>query len=290
MTSEIQTGVSASGNNLSSPLLILCMLLGLGAADTVLGFLHWQSFLILIALAIGLFAFWLGPAWRAVVWLPLVVLGFVSALYRPEGFSYPVWFDLPQLHTGGKPFTYTPNLTKALAGFMVLAALLPFARAIAQRESPQWQARIRMNRALQICMACACVFLIVLNAWLVLGLDWHPKMGSFVLLFLVGNLLTTCVAEEAFMRLLMHEPIRAALLKVTKHKLSSWVADGLVLVFLTLLFLVTHSLSSGALYWVFGVAGFIYGLVYVLTRNIWLTIAVHFGVNAVHFGFLTYPL
>lgn len=289
MTSEIHTGISVSGNNLSSPLLIPCMLLGLGAADTVLGFLHWQSFLILVALAIGLFAFGLGPVWRAVVWLPLVVLGFAAALYRPEGFSYPVWFDLPQLHAGGKPFIYAPNLTKALAGFMVLAALLPFARA-AQRESAHWQTRWKTNTTLHICMACACVFLIVFNAWLVLGLDWHPKMGSFVLLFLLGNLLTTCVAEEAFMRLLMYEPIRVALLKVTKHKLSPWVADGLVLVFLTLLFLVTHSLSSGALYWVFGVAGFIYGLVYVLTHNIWLTIAVHFGVNAVHFGFLTYPL
>ena len=270
--------VTLQAGYLTGPILALVILLCLGAVWCAVGFVHWHQWGVLVGLAGLLIVFVRSARSRPWVWPLLVVLGFACALYRPQGFSYPVWFEVSALHDNGKAFVYSPNLVKGLAGFMLLVTLLIL------RSASYVQGR------LGFLIAAVAVVLILANAWVVLGLAWYPKGGAILGLFLVGNLLTTCVAEEAFARLLLHEPLFNGLRQLSGNKLPRWIVDGVVLLLLTALFLATHAVSSGALMWVYGVAGCLYGLVYVLTRNIYLTIGVHFGVNALHFGLLTYPL
>ncbi|RYZ99332.1 MAG: CPBP family intramembrane metalloprotease, partial [Moraxellaceae bacterium] len=55
-------------------------------------------------------------------------------------------------------------------------------------------------------------------------------------------------------------------------------------------FVLTHGVQGAEPTLVFALAGFVYGLIYTLTKSIAAAIAVHFFVNILHFSFFTYPL
>lgn len=106
-------------------------------------------------------------------------------------------------------------------------------------------------------------------------------------MFGLVNLVVTCISEEAFMRLLVQAQIQNFISGAVKQKF--W-QELIPLVVATSLFTLIHFSSNLNVTLAYGLAGFLYGLVYSLTKNIWMCIAVHFGVNIIHFSFLTYPL
>jgi uncharacterized protein len=216
------------------------------------------------------------PIGTYITWLLAIVLGIGVGLYRPVGFNYPLIFSLNQLHEGGLPFSLYINIAKLLAGYITVYFLLSFGS----------QAYIQ-SRALQFALAVGLGFLVVCVAYFALDLAFYLKPLKYIALFGLVNLLATCIAEEAFMRLLL----QAQLQKFLSGKLASgfWL-EAIPLLITTTIFGVMHFSANVNLLWVFSLAGFSYGLVYSLTKNLWMCVAVHFTVNIIHFSFLTYPL
>lgn len=258
-------------------------LLAMAVALSVTGFLP-GSVMVLIALfALALVAFRKGlfhhrnlvtvPAW-----LLAVISGLAVGLYRPDGFNYPLIFSTEQLHEGGLPFALYVNIGKGLAGWLALLLLLP----LVDRRNAVVQGALSTVGLVLILTA-----IILITAVVLLDLALFTKPVGYLLPFGLVNLLITCVAEEAFMRLLFQLSLALAFTRLIPRQ---WPPQIIALLLTTGLFILTHSVASVELMVVFGLAGFCYGLVFLLTRNIYACIALHFLVNFMHFAFLTYPL
>lgn len=262
---------------LSAPILVIAV--ALFAAGYLPG-----SLLFLIFLFAGaLVAFRTGLAdhrdiFTVPAWLLAVISGLVIGLYRPDGFNYRLIFSVSQLHEGGLPFALYVNIGKGLAGWLALLLLLP----LVDRQKAVVGSALHTAGLVLILTA-----IILITAWVLLDLALVTKPVEFLLPFGLVNLLVTCVAEEAFMRLLFQLSLAFAFARMIPRQ---WLPQIIALLLTTALFIVTHSTASAALVVVFGLAGFCYGLVFLLTRNIYACIALHFLVNFIHFAFLTYPL
>lgn len=215
--------------------------------------------------------------WRNIVlWLVLVPLTFWVATWRPGGFSYPL---LLQLHNdaGEVAFSLHANIAKGLAGFILLLLLWP------KRNADEYPAPATCNWSLLIFSPA----IILAAGVLLLDLQWQPKLLQHIIIFAAANLFLTCVAEEAFLRLLLQQPLATWLAQRTK---KHWLSEILPVLSLTLIFVAIHSGLSGAAIWIYALAGFCYALSYSLSKNILFPIALHFAVNLGHFALLTYPL
>lgn len=218
------------------------------------------------------------PAFFYLLWFAAIVLGIGIGLYRPAGFNYPLIFSVSQLHEGGLPMDLYLNIGKALAGYCIIFFLFSSAR-----RNPGYITSI--PRQLLLVMVLALLVLGV--AVVLLNLQVHIKELNYILAFGVVNLFATCVAEEAFMRLLLQEQLKTFFARKIVNK---FLQECLPLLMATIIFVLTHMVHGFEAVLVFALAGFTYGLIYTLTRNFFAAIAVHFLVNIIHFSFLTYPL
>lgn len=211
------------------------------------------------------------------IFLLLVPLVFFVATYRPEGFSYPLLFSLPD-ETGLAPrFELFANFSKLLVGLCLLFFLWHKLRSEEFTALP----------AAQFLVALFAPALIVAIAIPVLGLGLQPKTMEHMLLFALVNLFFIALAEEAFMRLLLQQPLWNAVASITTNR---WVQELLPLLLVTIVFVAIHAGLSGSAIWIYGVAGFLYGLSYTLSKNVLYPIMLHFWVNQLHFSLFSYPL
>lgn len=214
---------------------------------------------------------------RPLLALLLVPLVFWVATYKPEGFSYPFIFDLPGESGSAPRYEFFANLGKGMCGLLLLYFLWPTPRDNEFVAAPKYQFLI-------VLLAPAIVIAVAIP---ILGLYLQPKDIEQIVLFALGNLLIISVAEEAFTRLLLQQPLRNA---IAVFMVNRWAQELLPLLVVTAIFVVIHSGLSGAAIWVYALAGFLYGLSYTLSKNIFYPIMIHFFVNQIHFSFLTYPL
>ena len=211
-------------------------------------------------------------------WLAAIVLGVVVGLYRPSGFNYPLVFSVSQLYDGGLPFSLYVNIAKLLAGYLILWFLFS--------QKAQVDAYVRAPLR-QIALAAGLGLLVFVVAYFFLDLQFHLKALNYVVTFAAVNLLVTCVAEEAFMRLLLQAQLQGFVARKTANR---YWQEFFPLFITTAIFILTHLTHNLPTMLVFGLAGLGYGVVYSLTKNIWACVLVHFMVNIVHFALLTYPL
>lgn len=211
------------------------------------------------------------------VFLTLVPLAFWVATFEPKGFAYPVVFSLVGESEGAARYVFDVNFAKALCGFLLVYLLWPTLR------EGEFVARARYA----FLVALLSPALIIAVAVPVLGLQLQPKMIDQMALFAIGNLLIVCIAEEAFLRFLFQQPLRNLIANMTVNR---WAQELIPLVLVTGVFVAIHSGLSGAAIWIYGFAGFLYGLSYTLSKNIAYPIAIHFFVSQIHFSFLTYPV
>ena len=211
------------------------------------------------------------------LFLLLVPLAFWVASYEPEGFSYPLLFSLE--NATGEPAGYHlfVDFAKGIAGFLLLYLLWP------TLHKNEFLASARLS----VLILLAAPVIIIGVAIPVLGLQWQPKSIEQMLQFAVVSLLITCVAEEAFMRLLFQHNLLNIVASYTANRA---LQEIIPLVLTTFIFVAIHAGVGGAAVWVYALAGFLYGLSYTLSKNILYPIALHFLVNQIHFSFLTYPL
>lgn len=211
------------------------------------------------------------------LFLLLAPLAFWVASYEPEGFSYPLLFSLAGDVGEAVRYELSVDFAKGIAGFLLLYLLWP-----------KWRVNeFVANARLSVSLLFLAPLFIIGVAISVLGLQWQPKLIEQILQFAVVSLLITCVAEEVFMRFLFQQSLRNAVASFTANRA---LQEIIPLVLVTFVFVAIHAGVGGVAAWVYALAGFLYGLSYTLSKNIFYPIAIHFLVNQIHFSFLTYPL
>ncbi len=112
-------------------------------------------------------------------------------------------------------------------------------------------------------------------------LAWDFTPNGFIL-WSVFNLLTVCLPEEALFRGLLQS-------QLVREASSRGLSPHLAIVASALIFGLAHVAGGAALILASAVAGLGYGYAYWLSGRIEAAILCHFGLNAVHYVFFTYP-
>jgi len=244
------------------------------AAGLVQGFLRppaVAALLVLVSLALAAHRLE-KPVPRGIAMALLVLLCLALALHRVPGFDNPVVLDRVRITPDAAPFTQYLNFDKGSVGLVLLALLSPRLR----RGDPL--GRLARDTAIGLASTALVVFGVALAAGLV---RVDAKLPAAAALFLLTNLFFTCVAEETFFRTLVHDPLRGG---------GRWGGRGIAALWLSaLLFGLAHAGGGPMLMAMAGLAGLGYGAVYVHTGRIEAAVLVHFGINALHFLFFTYP-
>lgn len=199
-----------------------------------------------------------------------VALGLALSFHMLPGFHNIKVIDSLFLSPDTVPYTMYFNLDKQLAALAFLE-LLTFNRGMRS-----------LRRGLKGFLVFAVpVALILIGAGYSLAwLRWEPKVPSFLALWMLKNLLFTCVSEEVFFRGFIQSKALA-----TGTKYSSYLVIGVVGV----LFGLVH-FQGGLVYVVLAsIAGFIYGLAAYRLKSLEAAIFTHFTVNLIHIVFFTYP-
>lgn len=169
------------------------------------------------------------------------------------------------------PLTIFLNLDKPLVGFWVVLTL-PWSTARRFWRQILSATGAALLLAIPICMTLAFALGIV---------NWAPKLPPYSLLWTVNNLLLVCVAEEAFFRSYIQGGLSRLLGKGTAARMGALIVSAI-------LFGVAH--YAGGWRWMVlaGVAGVAYGWAY-QRGGLRAAVLTHFGLNAAHFFFFTYP-
>ena len=124
----------------------------------------------------------------------------------------------------------------------------------------------------------------LLSLSLIIGLvQFEVQIPAVFYLWAPINLFMVCLAEEITFRVVL---IRLVKLIVPTKEQNLPVFAVIVS---SLIFALLHFPFGFKFMLLAGVAGFFYGLIYELSKSIWLTVLVHFMVNLLHFVFFTYP-
>jgi membrane protease YdiL (CAAX protease family) len=189
------------------------------------------------------------------------------------GFDNPRVIDHVVLGRDAEPYTKYLNFDKAVAGLFLLGIYVP--ERVARDEGGQ--------HAVGVLWRLAILVAVVMGLSLAVGyVRWDPKLPSWWPVWLWSMVLLTALPEEAIFR----------------GVLQSWVAERLgeiphaatlAAVIVGAAFGVAHLAGGGSYVLLAAVAGTGYGWIYARTRSIGAAIAVHAGLNTVHFFLFTYP-
>jgi hypothetical protein len=194
---------------------------------------------------------------------PGLLGGFIRVVLAPEQVLSP----------GAAPYAVAVGFPKVVTGILILGLI-----------NPALLAREQLGRTLALAAPVLLVtFVATAVCALALGYTaFAPKWHALFLLWAPVNLFFTCLSEEAFFRgFVQHELSRAG-------SRSTLVAVAALIV-AAVLFGLAH-FGGGASYVFAGiVAGLGYGWALLRTQRIEAAMAVHFGVNALHFLLFVYP-
>ncbi|HEU4780983.1 MAG TPA: type II CAAX endopeptidase family protein [Steroidobacteraceae bacterium] len=213
-------------------------------------------------------------AWQILAGLVFALYALAMGLALLPGFHRIVLVQPQVLSEGATPYGISVGFPKVVTGIIILGLINPLLVR-------SWRELGRvLARALPVFTLTA-----VVGMAIVIGLGYSsfaPKWTQLFLLFAPVNLFFTCMAEEAFFRgFLQHE-----LSRVGSNRA---LAAGVALVIGATLFGLAH-FGGGLDYAIAAaVAGAAYGWAFMRTQRIEAAMAVHFGVNATHFLFFTYP-
>jgi uncharacterized protein len=201
------------------------------------------------------------------------ILALALAMHRLPGFNNPQLLANMRFSADAIAFSQYANFDKAAVGLILLAFLC---RRCGTRA--EWAAMLR--RTLPIAATTAIAVLAIAIAVGFVAPQF--KLPPYTPVFLVINLLFTCVAEEAFFRGLLQDRLAAAL-----PATRTW--QTAVVLFSGALFGLVH-LGGGPVYALLAtLCGVGYAYAYAVTKRIEAPIIVHFAFNAIHFIGFTYP-
>jgi uncharacterized protein len=214
------------------------------------------------------------PAWQALLGLLFFVYALAMGLALLPGFNR-VELVAPQvLSAGAAPYSIGVGFPKVVTGILILGLINPLLVRSWRELGP---VLVRAFPVFAI-TAVAGMAVVILMGYT----TFAPKWTLLFLLFAPINLFFTCLSEEAFFR------------GFVQHELSGVgsrpaLAAGVALAIGAILFGLAH--FAGGLNYVLAatVAGLGYGWAFMRTQRIEAAMAVHFGVNSVHFLLFTYP-
>lgn len=205
--------------------------------------------------------------------IALFVFALALALVLLPGFPRTVLTEATVLSPGAAPYGIGLGFPKVVAGILLLGI-------VNENRTRSW------TELLDVLRRTAPIFLATLLAVIACAISlgyvrFDPKWATLFLVWAPVNLFFTCLSEEAFFRgFVQHE-----LSRIGRAQVAVVVAIAISAV----LFGLVH-FAGGWKYVLAGViAGVGYGWAYHRTQRIEAAMAVHFGVNAVHFLLFTYP-
>ncbi|APJ03889.1 CPBP family intramembrane glutamic endopeptidase [Silvanigrella aquatica] len=211
--------------------------------------------------------------------LLLVIATFITVVILkiiPESKSIPI-FQGVTFSPLSKPFWMSIEIEKSVCGIILTAFLI--------KKSKKLSDWFQTIKEFPLPLITLLLFLLT-PALLSHFVKINYKIPSDTYLFIINNLLLTCVAEEAFFRGFLQKNLFDFLSKNLKMKKG---ADIFAIVLTSVAFGLNH-VQGGILYAIFAFfSGIWYGYVYQKSFKIESAILIHFGFNLVHFIFFTYP-
>lgn len=208
---------------------------------------------------------------RVALTVGVLLFSLALSVHALPGFHNPKIFDAVRFTADAVPFTQYMNFDKGAVGLLLLAF---FCRRANAASAP------RLGSAALIGLAGAAL---TLGVGMAAGaVHWAPKLPEGAWLFLVVNLLFTCVAEEAFFRGVIQERV-ATLLGDGRAAIAGSVLLSAIL------FGLAHAAGGIAMVVLTTIAGAGYAAAYARSRSIESAVLAHFMLNAIHFVAFTYP-
>ena len=194
------------------------------------------------------------------------------SMHRFPGFVNPPLVTDMVVSAAGEPVTHRLNFDKAAAGLILFALF-----CVPARTRTEWR---EVGRHYWIILGTP---LVVLPVGLLVGyVDVDLKLLAYTPVFLVLNLLFTCVTEEAFFRGFIQEQLSRAM--------ERWKAGPAVAMCLAaLLFGLAHAGGGWLFVGLATLAGLGYGYAYLRSKRIETAILAHLALNGMHFIAFTYP-
>lgn len=203
---------------------------------------------------------------RYIGYLLIIIWCVALSMHLIPGFENLKVLDSVIAKPQSTPFSMYLNLDKPLVFF---ALLMMWPALLGKARRPDYRLLTLTLVALFSLLPVA-VFLGALKPQVSLPEWWW--------LFVINNLLFTCVAEEAFFRGFLQQG------------LSKRFGIHIGLIVASVLFGLAH-FNGGALLIIFAtLAGIGYGVVFHLTGRLWVAVLTHFMFNFAHLTFFTYPL
>jgi membrane protease YdiL (CAAX protease family) len=194
------------------------------------------------------------------------------SMHKFPGFANPAIVSDMLISQGAPPFTHHLNFDTTAAGIILFAFFCTPAR---NRED--W-----MGVWKQYPIIVGTPVIVLLLGIALSYVSFDPKIVAYTPVYLMCNLLFTCVTEEAFFRGFMQHQLTVGL---RNRKYGQYAAMAIAAV----LFGVAHVKGGPMLVGFATLAGFGYGYAYLRSQRIEASILTHFTLNAVHFLALTYP-
>jgi len=204
--------------------------------------------------------------WLIAVHCVVLIWSITLILHLIPGFNNLQILDNVVTGPKSSPFTLYLNLDKPMIIFALLLLV------------PSIQGQPRQITRLKIAMLTAALLLLPAMANELALVSPEFSLPEWLWIFVLNNLLFTCVAEEAL--------FRGYIQHLLSQRFNHWIGIGIA----SLLFGLAH-FSGGPLFiLVAGCAGILYGLTYYWTGRISMAVCIHFGFNLIHLVFFTYPL
>jgi uncharacterized protein len=230
--------------------------------------------IILLAIAVSYSKDISVPAkWRYSAIFLTVCIGAGLNLHKFPGFHHLTLWNSVYLRANAISYTLNLNMDKTICGIL----LLGFGHQLIH-NGEQWLSLIK-----QIWFKIIVIVILILTMAIVLRMvNIDPKYVKGFWLWAAVNLLSTCIAEEAFFRGFIQTQLTTMLHRVR-------YGTYLALLLSSILFGLSH-FPGGVKYTILAsMAGLAYGWIYQKTKRIEACILVHFSLNLTHFLLFTYP-
>ncbi|CAM1374469.1 CPBP family intramembrane glutamic endopeptidase [Tenacibaculum xiamenense] len=210
---------------------------------------------------------------RKSVWLFLLIIGLAIPLFFHfsfVGFHNYKYLNGISLSPHSIPYSLYFNLDKTLIGLFIIGF------SFKKMDMPM----MSLMKPVGISLLIMSIFFFVLTS--VLGYSkFDPKLPSFTIVWILCNLLFTCMAEEALFRGFVQKESEIFI----KGKWS-----GIISVFIASAVFGLAHFKGGFTYVILSsIAGLFYGYVYFKSKRVEGSILLHFLFNLIHFLLFAYP-
>ena len=242
----------------------------------IAGYLTWQALVALAAYGATTYAAKIYSGHRAIGVLLLISTGGLAvamSLHKFPGFLNPLLAENMVTSADAPSFTHRASFDTISAGLFLMAL---FGDPV--RSAAAWGFVFRRFAPIALMTVIS-----VLGLGLVIGyVKFDLKIIPYTAVYLIANLLFTCVTEEAFFRGFMQRQLALAMRSWRQGAYVAWIIAAVLFGF-------AHARGGLALVALATIAGLYYGYAYLSTKRVEASILTHLALNGAHFIAFTYP-